>query len=105
MSTRADALDQLAGQLLVEARGLDGVADTIEPLIARVVGAWEGPAAKRLVSELGERRRELIVLGGGLRTLAERKREEARHLRAAETAALATADPDPRAAAGRMLPG
>ncbi len=93
MSSGADALDRLAARLLVEARGLDGVVDTIGPLVARVTGAWEGPAADRLVAELSERRRELILLGSGLRSLAERNREEARRLRAAE------------AAAGAMLPG
>ncbi|MDR9452152.1 MAG: hypothetical protein RI637_13160 [Acidimicrobiia bacterium] len=103
MSSSADALDRLAGRLLVESRGLDGVVDLIEPLVARVMGAWEGPAADRLVSDLGERRRELIHLGGGLRSLAARNREEARRLRAAEAAAPATLDPDRRTGPGAML--
>jgi hypothetical protein len=94
VSSSADALDRLADQLLVEARGIDVVVDTIEPLAARVMGAWEGPAADRLVAELGERRRELVVLGSGLRSLAERNREEARGLRAAEAAAPGVIDPD-----------
>ncbi|MCJ7753400.1 MAG: hypothetical protein MUP13_02425 [Thermoanaerobaculales bacterium] len=102
MSSSADALDRLAAQLLVEARGLDGVVDTIEPLVARVMGAWEGPAADRLVSELDERRQDLIVLGSSLRSLAERHREEARRLRAAEAAAPATIDPDRWTAPGEM---
>ena len=89
MSTRADSLDWLADQLLIEARRLDGVGDTIEPLIARVIGAWEGPAADRLVSELGERRRELIALGSFLRSLAQQQRDEADRVRAAEAGALA----------------
>ena len=103
MSSSADALDRLAAQLLVEARRLDGVVDMIAPLVARVMGAWEGPAADRLVSQLGERRRELIVLGSGLRSLAERNREEARCLRAAEAAAPATIDPNRWTAPGAML--
>lgn len=98
--SQADSLDRLANQLLVEARGLDGVANTVEPLIARVIGAWEGPAADRLVSELGQRRRELTGLAASLRSLAERQREEARRIRAAEAAAaqaagLASIDPNP----------
>ena len=91
MSDRADALDRLAGRLVVEARGLDGVADTIGPLMAQVIDAWEGPAADRLISELGIRRREMGGLVAGLRNLAEQQREEARRLRAAEAAALAEA--------------
>jgi len=102
VSTSADALDRLAAHLLVEARRLDGVVDTIEPLIARVMGAWEGPAADRLVSEIGERRRELIVLGSGMRSLAERNREEARRLRSAEAATPVTIDPDRWTAPGEM---
>lgn len=104
MSVRADSLDRLAGQLLIEARGLDSVGDTIEPLIARVIGAWEGPAADRLVSELGDRRRELTALASFLRSLAERQREEARRLRAVEAASLAGPDLDPSATAGAMAP-
>lgn len=103
MSSSADALDRLAAQLLVEARGLDGVVDTIEPLVARVIGAWEGPAADRLVAELGERRRELIVLGSGLRSLAERNREDARGLRAAEAAAPGVIEPVRWTAPGAMV--
>ena len=88
MSDRADALDRLAGRLVVEARGLDGVADTIEPLVARVINAWEGPAADRLVSELGV---EMTGLAAEMRSMAESRREEARRIRAAEAAALETA--------------
>lgn len=100
MSDRAGSLDRLAGRLLVEARVLDGVADTIEPLIGRVRGAWEGPAADRLVSELAERRRELGTLAAGLRSLAQRYSEDARRIRAAQVAALAPANPDPIPGAG-----
>ena len=104
MSTRADSHDRLADQLLIEARGLDGVADTIEPLIARVVGAWEGPASDRLVSELGERRRELIALGSFLRSLAQQHREEAYRIRAAEAAAVAGPELGLPVTAGPMAP-
>ena len=95
MSDRADSLDRLANQLQVEARGLDEVADFIEPVTGRVRGAWEGPAADRLVSELGDRRREMSVLASNLRRLAGSKREEARRIRAEEAAALAAANLDP----------
>ena len=95
MSETADSLDRLADQLLVEARGLGGVADSIEPVIARVRRAWEGPAADRLLSELGDRRHEIGTLAATLRSLAARKLEEARRIRAAEAAALTTADPEP----------
>lgn len=90
MSSRADSLERLADQLLVEARGLDGVADSIEPLIHRVQRAWEGPAADRLVSELGDRRRELAALAASLYSLARTKLEEARQVRSLEAAAAST---------------
>lgn len=90
MSNTADSLDRLANQLLVEARGLEGVADSIEPLIHRVRRAWEGPAADRLASELADRRRELAALVATLRSLAKTKLEEARRIRSAEAAAAST---------------
>ncbi len=97
MSEKADALDRLARRLLVEARGLDEVAGTVEPLIALVVRAWEGPAADRLISELDARRGELVALVAGLRGLADRYLEKARRLRVA-------AEPEAVPGAGEMLP-
>jgi uncharacterized protein YukE len=105
MSARAEYLDRLADQLLVEGRGLDGIADTIEPLIARVIGAWEGPAADRLVSELGQRHCELSALATSLRHLAERQAEEVRRIRAAETAAWTGPGLAPPAGTNEILRG
>jgi len=88
--SNADSLDRLANQLLVEARGLEGFADSIEPLVRRVRCAWEGPAADRLASELVDRRRELAALVATLRSLARTKLEEARRVRSAEAVAAST---------------
>jgi uncharacterized protein YukE len=90
MSNTADSLDRLANQLLVEARGLEGFADSIEPLVHRVRCAWEGPAADRLAAELADRRRELAALVATLRSLARTKLEEARRVRSAEASAAST---------------
>ena len=100
MSDRADSLDRLAGELLFEARGLDVVADSLEPLLRQVRHAWQGPAAERLISGLGDRQRELASLAALLRSEAGRTFEEARRVRSAEAAVRATiatdlVSPDP----------
>ncbi|MDH3260368.1 MAG: hypothetical protein OEM81_14690 [Acidimicrobiia bacterium] len=95
MSDKADSLDLLINQLLVEAHRLDRVVDSIEPIAARILGAWQGPAADRLLSELGERRREVGALATTLRSLAAQQLEEVRRIRMAEAAALTSVGPDP----------
>lgn len=91
MATAA-VLEDMAGRLVREADGLDGLVRlSIEPIRSALPDAWVGPAADQLARELDERASDVSDIAATLRTTATELRSEAAEIRRREAEAEAAA--------------